>query len=218
MSLKNELIGNSVKGFVRDKIGEIIRLGIDKQNKLKPLNPTIANTFIERAIPWASSKGDARINVSYDKTTINPSSSNRLYQNGEMVFHIDVVIDKSNHENLSGGIDRGDELAAKELAELTNIVYMIVMAAENDTLGLPVRIDGVPAAVVTDRQITSEQVFQPENDSSVTHVIGARLSLSVTACLNPPDVDGVPLLEILAKFNRAGVGEIGEVLITYDED
>ena len=219
MTLSTEIITPSLKGFIRDRIAELITKGIEKQNELRdPTAKILAETFIERAIPWAGLSDKCRINVSYQKAEFDIAASSMANQQAKLTYFIDVIIEKAHEEDDQGIIDHGDVKAALELAEMTHIVYMVLMAHENRNLGFPVRIDNKPAALVSNQRFKEEQVFQPEYaDGAQINVIGARLVMEVDTKLMPPVIDGSPLLEMLSEFCEVRFGKLGEVILLKKE-
>lgn len=215
MTLSNEVITPSLKGFIRDRIAELIKKGIDNQNEQLGQNHQIlAEVFIERAIPWAGLSDAFRVNVSYQKTEFDYSASNMANQQGKLIYYIDLVVDREHEETERGIIEHGDVKAALELAEFSNVIYMIIMAHENRNLGFPVRINNKPSALISNQKIKEEQVYQPQSfEGAQTNILGARLIMEVDTKLQPPVIDGEPLLEILSEFCEVKFGKLGEIIL-----
>ena len=218
--LDNKRIPRSMKGLVRDRIAEIIKKGfLSQDEQLDFEEKSNAQVFVERALPWAAMDESPRVNVSYAKMELDESASSAHWQHHDYTFNVDVILGKAHEVDETYQLFEGDTQAAIGLAEITNVVYMILMAGENDNLGFPRKIGDRLVGDVAQQFITSEEVFQPANaDGTQIQVIGSRLVVQVRTRVEPFDVDGVPLVEMLHEYCEANVGKLGEVLIIVSEE
>ncbi len=219
--LSKKIIPRSMKGLIRDRIGEVIKKGFSLQDaQLPAANKHGAEVFIERSLPWMGMQSQPRINVSYAKMDLDLSASSEHRQHHDYVYNVDVITGSAHEIDERFIIQEGDSKAAIELSEVTNAVYMILMAGENDNLGFPRQADdGTLIGNVAQQFVIGEEVFQPANaDGTQIQVIGSRLIVTVRTSVQPFDIEGVPLVEILSEYCEARIGKLGEVIINFSEE
>ncbi len=219
--LSKNVIPRSMKGLVRDRLAEILKKGFELQDAQLPAKSKHdVDVFVERSLPWLGMQDQPRINVSYAKMDLDSSASSEHSQIHDYVYNVDVITGKTHEIDERYLIQEGDTQAAIQLAEVTNVAYMVLMAGENDNLGFPRKTeDGQFIGNIAQQFITGEEVFQPANaDGTQIQVIGSRLTVAVRACVQPFDVEGVPLVEILSEYCEARIGKLGEVLINFSEE
>lgn len=199
--------------IIRDQIAGILALEVASQKALAETDnkdPTLwdLKIFTERSNPWEQWLNDGEqdptpiVNVWFDSSTFDVSASNTVKdQKCEGTFNIDCY-----GYGKSSGYESGDELASKEVQRAIRLVRNIIMSANYTYLDL--------RGTVGRRFPQSITIFQAQKESPhVQHVIGARLSLSVTFSENSPQITGNPLELVSTKVKRA---EDGSVVINAD--
>lgn len=163
MSLINNIIPSQGFEIVRDAIGAILKLELDKQKSLQNL-PDKNNVFIGRSTPFAHSE-KLMINVSTDSASY--SDKNQFTSNGSTKYHIDIYVK---------AIEKGDNDGGKISTNLRDkYLGMIRYILENHHY---VRL-GLPNGLVMGTTVEGFDNYEPQNNQDASFVKMSRLSFSV---------------------------------------
>ncbi len=210
-----------IEGFdnfekIREQIAAILVVEAAQQQALalaQSHDPNLwkLRVYLERSNPWEGFESDDRenvpedrspiINVSFDNTSFDQSSSNVVErQRGTGTYHIDCYGVGLSGDKIGGGHVPGDEMATAEAHRAFRLVRRILMAGAYTYLGFPQQryLPEGQSQIVWRRWPRDVQVFQPQaGERPVAHVVGARFALLVDFNEFSPQVEG-QLLEQLS--------------------
>lgn len=219
--------------IIRDEISAILAIEVAEQKVLATAagedpNEWNFDVFTERSNPWAVfydsdgavEKDTPLVNVCFDSLSQTGTESNqteRTKVTGK--FFIDALAAKTDKPDAVGSdYEFGDELSAKDVQRIARLVRNILMAGiyryifTSTENGVSVSVPGI----VTKRYFESIQVFKPDiNDRPLTHVIGARLTLTVEFVEFSPQYEGTDLETLFSQCTR---GEDGAVYFEAETD
>ena len=198
---------------VRDKIAQILADESARQVILAvpPHDPEDyrLNVYVERACPWETWLSPERvgidtapiINVFYESCTFDASASSTFTsQTAQGVFNIDCYGLGLSYETSAGHMP-GDEAAARESHRAVRLVRNILMAAENNYLGL--------RGIVGRRWPLSHTSFLPQKDvSPMQRVVVTRFVLGVNFLETAPQYEGVDAELLHIDLKRAEDGRV----------
>lgn len=201
--------------IIRDQIAGILVEEIEGQQSLaraanRDPDEFRFRVFTEHSSPWdeyLDPPGEGPldrtplINVQWDKTTVDESSSNTVErQKNSATYHLDCY-GCGRSAPSSDGHTPGDEDASLEAQRAARFVRSILMAGHYTYLGLK--------GVVWRRWHAGSQAFYPPQEQRpVRHVKAVRVSLRVDFNEFSPQVEGTPLALITVRITRGLTGEI----------
>lgn len=212
--------------LIRDEVAAILAVETAGQKVLAieaGKNPDLWDfaIYVERSNPWnilydSNSKiikDVPLVNVFFTSESSVGSQSDPINQtkmNGQVI--IDALSGKTDIiSETTGGMQYGDELAARDVQRIIKLVRNILMSGiytyiftsiEND---VPIAVKGI----VTKRSFSEIQVFTPDiNDRPAGHIIGARMTLNVEYAEFSPQQEGVTLDTLFSRCTRTEDGSI----------
>ncbi len=203
--------------IMRDQIAAILKLETSNQQTLataaaKDPNLWKLRIFSERSNPWQQfddlpADTSPLVNVTYEDSNFDASGSNIMErQKTTGVFNIDCYGYGVSSDNIAGGHNPGDQVAALEVQRALRLVRNILMAAEYTYLGL--------RGQVWQRWIRTIQTFQPQlENQQANQIVGARISFQVIFNEFSPQVALETLELVSLDVFRA---ETGEILLEAD--
>ncbi len=214
MNIKTLITKRDNFEIIRDQIAVTIAMEIKSQMVLaaaadRDPDDWKLRVFTERSNPWDSSGDNSPIvNVWFDTSRFDRSSSNVMErQSSNSTFNIDCLGFANSSDDHQGGHTPGDQRAAENMHRAVRMVRNIMMHASNTYLGM--------RGVVSGRWIDSVSTFQPPSygDNALTHVVGGRITMSVSFNEFSPQDEFDTLDYVSVDVLRA---ENGQILVEAD--
>lgn len=167
---------------IRDQIAAILASEITNQMALataaaKDPNDWKLRIYTERSNPFeeylAPVDTSPIVNVWFDNSTFEKSSSNSIErQTSQSIFNIDCYGYGISSDNVAGGHNPGDKVAAFEVQKAVRLVRNILMAGEYRYLLFQGLVGSMWPQSIT--------AFQPQiGDQAIQNVLGVRIAFNV---------------------------------------
>lgn len=170
----NVQIGQSNFEIVRDQIGAILKVELDKQSELFT-NPLLTgDVYIDRIIPVDRCEGNV-INVKINSMDFD--NQNQFSQRNTVVYSIDVHTSAKD-------VDSMGSLSESIMNRLVGLIRKIIQSPIYVKLALP-------AGIVQSRSIYKVMYAEPEKDQSTQSVRMSRILLRVE--VHEESVSGQPV-------------------------
>jgi hypothetical protein len=163
MSLINQIIPQQGFEVVRDVIGAILKIELEKQKELQLLNDDI-NVFIGRNTPFQQSE-KLMFNVLLDSADY--TGSNQKSVSEKTVFFVDIYTSAKETESNDGGY-----LSSSKRDKYLGMIRYILQDHHYQTLGLP------PGSIMG-TQVDGFENFESSNNQDAAFVKMSRLTFSV---------------------------------------
>jgi hypothetical protein len=202
--------------IVRDEIAAILYIEKENQKELASTagkDPALwdFDVYLEASNPWEIIEDPINgeiisetplINIFYDQTTFDDSSSNFIeQQSADAIYSIDCLAAKNHLYDKTNTIQRGDKLSSLDCQRVVRLVRNIIMAAEYSYLQ--------HQGLISLRSFQSIGMFQPNiNDHPAQNVIGCRMNLAVNFLEFSPQTEPVTIELISFRCERDSDGKI----------
>lgn len=180
MSLINTSIPTQGFEIVRDTIGAVLKIELEKQKTLKGFDYPI-NVYTERSAPFDQTE-EVMIMVSLDSA--NYTNTNEMSTHGLTSFNVDIYASAKQTPLMQGGY-----ASSKKRDFFLGMVRYILQDHHYKTLGLPL-------GTIMGTYVEGFEIFEVSNNQDANFVKMSRLSFSVRINENQSLWEGIDISTI----------------------